>query len=391
MSEKADNEPPRFLYVVNEAHFFLSHRLPMARAARSLGYEIHVAAPTDHVWAPANFNVRELTDAGFHYHPIPLVRRGQNPVEDLVTFAALWRLYRRVRPTLVHNMTIKPVIYGGLAARLLRVPAVVSLVTGLGHIFIADGVRAALLRRTVLEAYRQALRHSNARVVFQNPNDRDIFVDTGVAERAQTCVIRGSGVALDAFVPTDEPPTPITVILPARLIWEKGVAEFVAAARELRSRSSVLRFVLVGDTQASNPRSVPASQLEVWVDEGIIEWWGRCTDMPAVYAKAHIVCLPSRYGEGVPKALMEAAACSRPIVTTDIPGCREVVRHGENGLLVPPGDVDALISALATLSLEPALRRQFGQRARQIAVSQFSEESVERQTLAVYSELLGPP
>lgn len=379
----------KLLYIVNESYFFMSHRLPIARAARAAGYQVHVAAPEDHVWAPEGFTVQALSDAGFAFHPIPLSRRGTNPWQEARTLIALWRLIRGLRPELVHLLTIKPLLYGGLAARLLGVPGVVAAVTGLGQVFVSSGATAGLLRGLAVMAYRVATGHPNGRVIVQNAGDMETLARSGAVKPERMVLIRGSGVSLSAFAPSPEPDGPPLVILPARMIWEKGVAEFVAAARLLRARGVEARFALVGDSKASNPRAVPQPTLEKWSREGGVEWWGRRTDMARVFAAAHIVCLPSTYGEGVPKVLIEAAACGRPIVACDIPGAREITREGENGLLVPPGDTEALAAALARLIENSDLRRRFGARGRELVEAGFSEDRVVRATLEVYRALEG--
>ena len=379
----------KLLYIVNESYFFMSHRLPIARAARAAGYQVHVAAPEDHVWAPEGFTVQALRDAGFAFHPIPLLRRGTNPWQEARTLIALWRLIRGLRPELVHLLTIKPLLYGGLAARLLGVPGVVAAVTGLGQVFVSSGATAGLLRRLAVMAYRVATGHPNGRVIVQNAGDMETLARSGAVKPERMVLIRGSGVSLSAFAPSPEPDGPPLVILPARMIWEKGVAEFVEAARLLRARGVEARFALVGDSKASNPRAVPQPTLEKWSREGGVEWWGRRTDMARVFAGAHVVCLPSTYGEGVPKVLIEAAACGRPIVACDIPGCREITHQGENGLLVPPGDTEALAAALARLIENSDLRRRFGARGRELVEAGFSEDRVVTATLEVYRALEG--
>jgi len=381
--------PQRILYVVNEAHFFLSHREPIARAMRERGFEVHVAAPGDHVWAPDGFAVADLEAHGFRFHEIPLNRRGLNPLEDARTFLALCGLYRRLRPALVHHLTIKPVLYGGIAARLTGVPAMVSAITGRGHVFSGRGPLVAALRAAALVGYRIATRHRNCRIVVQNPEDAEALVSAGAAPADRMTLIRGAGVAADRFVATPEcQDGPPVVVLPARLIWEKGIGELVAAARLLQAECVPARFALIGKTHPSNPRAVPQVLLEQWHAEGLVEWWGRREDMPEVFRQVHVVCLPSTYGEGIPKVLIEAAAAGRPVVTTDIPGCRDIVRDGANGLLVPPGDVPALAAALRRLLTDPDLRRRMGSAGRAVFEADFTEEQVVARTLEIYDALL---
>jgi len=380
-------EQPILLFVVNEAYFFVSHRLPIALEAQRQGYDVHIAAPADNVWAPENYSVTELTKLGLTFHEIPISRRGTKPMQELQTFLALLRLYRRLRPDIVHHLTIKPNIYGGVAARLTGVPSVVYAITGLGQMFVATEGPLRFLRPIVLSLMRVAFGHGNARVIVQNTSDRAFLVDNGVVDMDATVLIQGSGVDLALFHPTPEPEGAPMVILPSRLIWEKGIQEFVDAARQLRNEGVVARFALVGNTHPSNPRAVPEETLRGWAEEGVVEWWGRREDMPQVMADCHIVCLPSKYGEGVPKVLLEAAAAGRPVAATDTPACREVVEDGVEGLLVPAADSSALAAALRRLIESPVERKTMGRSARSKAEASFAIISIVQTTLGLYSDL----
>lgn len=371
----------RLLYLFNDAPFFLSHRLPVARAAAATGYDVHVATPP----SPA---AAGLARYGLTHHPIALTRRGVNPAGQLASLAAIVRLYHRLRPDLIEHATIKPVLYGGLAARVLRRPAVVSWMTGLGFVFISQGARAALVRRAVAAGYRAALRRPGSWVIFENPDDRDLFATRGLTDPGRTRLIRGAGVDMSLFHPTPEEPGVPVVVLAARMLRDKGVVEFVEAARTLRSSGARAKFVLAGAADPDNPAGLPEAQLRTWHDEGSIEWWGQRDDMADVLRRAHIVCLPS-YREGLPKVLVEAAASGRAIVATDAPGCREVVRHEWNGLLVPVRNALALAQAIGRLLADPAERERMGARGRERVEEQFSERYVIQQTLAVYAEAAG--
>jgi glycosyltransferase involved in cell wall biosynthesis len=370
----------RLLYLVNDPAFFLSHRLPLAQKALRCGYDVHVATPEGK-------GVERIKREGFEFHEIPLLRKSTNAWNEINTVRALFKLYSELRPDIVHHVTIKPVLYGGLAARLAQVPAVVSAVTGLGYVFLAEGLRASLLRAGVKRAYRLALNHRNSRVIFQNPDDRLEFLRNDLVDEAKTVIIKGSGVDMERFVPQPEPEGTPLILLASRMLSDKGILEFVEAARIIRQEGIKARFVLVGDTDLGNPAGVPVETLKEWGREGIVEWWGRKKDMEKVFSQAHIVCLPS-YREGVPKVLIEAAACGKPIVTTDVPGCREIVKHELNGLLVPVKDGIELARALKTLIQKADLRRQLGQNGRKLAVADFSEEQVIHETLSVYDDLL---
>jgi glycosyltransferase involved in cell wall biosynthesis len=328
---------------------------------------------------------------GFNVHPFPIERSGISPWTELPTVMALVRLYRSLSPQVVHHVSLKAVLYGTLAARITGVPAVVNALTGLGYVYSNAGLKARVLRFMISALGRTALNHPRARFIFQHPEDRDAFVRVGLVEPGKTVVIRGSGVDPSVFLITAEERGIPLVILPARMLWPKGVSEFVEAARQLKAQGIPVRMALVGSTDPANLEAVPEAQLRDWVQEGMVEWWGHRDDMPAVIASSSVVTLPSTYGEGVPKVLIEAAACGRAIVTTDMPGCREIVRHGLNGLLVPPRDSSALAAALTRLVTDQALRTAFGRAGRALVEEEFDAKHVVKQTLSVYAEVLGDP
>ena len=371
------------LIVVNAEWYFWSHRLSFARTLRDHGCQVTIAAAVERGYQQA------IEKEGFRFIPLQLQRRSFNPRRELASLFELVRLYRKERPALVHHITIKPVLYGSLAAKVAGVPAVINTIPGLGYLFLQTGLRGSILRCGALAAYRLALSGKHLKVIMQNPDDLQIFVSAKVVPIERVILIRGSGVNIHEFVPSPEPPGPPVVLLAARLLWDKGVGELVEASRLLKQNSVECRVVIVGEPDPENPNSIPTESLNGWQKEGIIEWWGLRDDMPSVLRMANIVALPSYYPEGVPKILIEAAASGRPIVTTDTPGCREIVRHGENGFLVPTQDPIALAGALHTLLNDTALRMKMGSRGREIAVAEFSEERVIKETLAVYRELLG--
>jgi glycosyltransferase involved in cell wall biosynthesis len=369
------------LFVANRAEFFYSHRMPIAHAAQERGLEVHVATPRDPY-------VPNLKEEGLVWHELKLKGKSLNPIQELRTLTHLVRLYREVQPVLVHHIAFKGVLYGGMAARLAGVPNVVNAFTGLGHLFSSDTLKVRLVRWFVLQVSRFSFGHSRSRTIFQNPDNIDEFVGRGLLDPNKVRLIKGSGVDIKTFNPTSEKDGPPIVILASRLVWDKGIAEFVEAARKLRRDGVKARFALVGKSDPLNPNAVSEEQLEKWNERGAVEWWGFQEDMPAVFSDVHVVCLPSYYREGVPKVLIEAAACERSIVTTDMPGCREIVRDGENGLLVPPKNPDALAEALRELIDSPERRRSMGARGRQIVKNEFSIEQVVRETMKVYDELL---
>lgn len=375
-------KPAKLLYVVNIPRFFVSHRLPLALAALADGFDVQVAAS-----ASDPESAERIAAAGLPFHPLPLSQHGLNPLGELRTIIALQRLYTRLEPDLLHHISIKPVIYGGIAAKLSRRRAVIQAMSGLGYLHVSEERRDRLLEALSRPAFRLALSGAGTRMIFQNPDDRLVFVNRGLIPENRTTVIRGSGVDEREFAPRPEDTARLPVVLFAgRLLWEKGVGEFVEVARRLMGRA---RFRVVGYEERTSPSNVPAARLQSWHDAGIIEWRGQRDDMAQVFGDCNIVCLPSTYGEGVPKVLIEAAACGRACVTTDTPGCREIVRHGVNGLLVPPKDIDALGDAVRQLIDDPELRQSYGLRGREIALQEFTLRQVVEETIALYRSLLG--
>lgn len=376
----------RVLIVEGHPKYFVSHRLPWARAARDAGYEMHVTALK-------TGNGDLVRDHGFSYHNIAERERGANPVTELNFVCRLYQLLRSLEPDLVHFITLRSILYGILPARWARVPAVLNSVTGLGFLFSDDAWSVRLLRTGIMQFLRIALRHPNQLTTFQNPDDAEIFVSRNVVPEERTAVTPGSGVDPERFSCADEPPhengqAPV-VMLPTRLLWHKGVAEFVDAAQRLQDAGVEARFALVGETDPENPGAVPQDQLETWENGGPVEWWGyqEPSEMPSVLQEAHIVCLPSYYREGVPKVLIEAASCGQPIVTTDVPGCREIVSHEETGFLVPPNDSKALAHRVQQLLTDPGLRREMGAAGRARVEEHFTAAQVAETVTNAYDRL----
>lgn len=374
---------PRLLFLVNNPAFFLSHRLPIALGAREAGYEVHVATMD----GPSVAVIREH---GFTHHVVPMTRSGREPVAELRSLYAFWRLMRRLKPDLVHAVTIKPVLYGGIAARLAGVPAYVAAVSGLGFIFMRKEKGPDFLRLAATLLYRIALGHRNSRVIFQNQSDREELRHAGVVQPGQAVMIRGSGVDLSAYAPMPEPEGPPVAIMVSRLLRDKGVLEFVEAARLAAGHPCGLRWVLVGAPDPGNPASITESEFRAWQLEGVVECLGERADVAELYQQAHIAVLPS-YREGLPRSLVEAAACGRAVVTTDVPGCRDAIEPGVTGILVPVRDARALADAVISLAEDPAWRRGLGEAGRRLAVQAFDIKKVVQAHLAVYAQLLDEP
>ncbi|MDE2108036.1 MAG: glycosyltransferase family 4 protein [Gammaproteobacteria bacterium] len=370
---------PRLLFFENNPAYFLSHRLPLARAAQGLGFDVQVAS------MPGK-STHAIEAAGFAVHSVRMHRSRMNPLAEWLTLLRIRRLYRELHPDLVYQVTVKPVIYGTLAARSTKLPHVVSVVSGLGYAATRPGIKGWILRHVLFRLYRLALRHPSQKVIFHNRDDRDLFVSKRMVKSADTEVVPGSGVDMEYFSPQAEPEGIPRILFPSRVLRDKGAVEFSGAAASLRAAGVQAQFVIAGGTDPGNPSALSEAQIRRWTAEGIIEWLGHTRDMHALYAQVHIVCLPS-YREGLPKALIEAAACGRPVVTTDVPGCREVLVDGETGLLVPVRDTAALAAALKRLIEDPDLRLRMGNAGRRYVATHFSSAQVIAQTTAIFTAL----
>ncbi len=371
---------PSLLFVVNSARFFRSHRLPLAVEADRRGW-------TAAVVCGANSGEEALEALGVRVITVPLARSGLDPFAEWSLYRRLSQIYRDRRPTIVHHITIKPVIYGSWAAARRRVPVVINAVPGLGWIYTAEGPWSRLRRTFVDLLYRSTRLHRRMHFIFQNEDDRREFVSAIGVPPATTHLVRGSGVDLSEFVPVPEFPGPMTFALVARMLFDKGVGEFVAAARQLKRRHSDWRFLLIGDVDAGNRSSLSAGELRAWQDEGVIEWLGHRDDIAWQMAAAHVICLPS-YREGLPKTLIEAAAAGRPAIASDVPGCREVVRDQVTGLLVPPRTVAPLVDAMSRLGGDAGLRARMGEAARRSIEHGYSVDDVVKETFLVYERAL---
>ncbi|MDE8346390.1 MAG: glycosyltransferase family 4 protein [Acidocella sp.] len=369
------NKAPRTLvFLLTEDWFFASHFWARAKAAKAAGWHVVlVASPSE-----ATARIRET---GIEVVPVDFIRRRLNPVAELLFAFKLARIYRRLRPDVLHHIALKPIVVGGLAARLSGCRKIVNAPVGLGFVFSSDKVLARLLKPLVSIGLRLMLAPPGAITVFENPDDREALAKEGMVHWASTALIRGAGVDIDAFTPGPEPGGAIRVILIARMIREKGVADFVAAARTLRGQAE---FVLVGAPDPGNPNSLSEAELKGWAAEGLVSWLGPRRDVADLLRGAHIAVQPSTYREGLPKSALEAMAAGKPLVATDIPGCREAVVDGQTGFLTPAGDVAALAGAIKTLIDDPARRAAFGQAGRERAVTYFADGVVCAQTLAVY-------
>jgi glycosyltransferase involved in cell wall biosynthesis len=371
----------RIIFVVNCPAFFISHRLPLAIAAKREGYEVHVATMPNYEAST------QITAAGLTHHELPLTRSGRNPLNELLVFTAIYKLFLQLKPTLVHLVTIKPIIYGGLAARLAGVKNVVAAVSGLGFVFIAKGLMASLVRVGVKALYRLAFGKKNLRVIFQNPDDLTSFVEKGIVANEKTVLIRGSGVDLTNYSKIKESTGNLVVIMASRLLRDKGVVEFVGAARKIKQQGGInATFLLVGDVDIDNPATMTVSELEQIREEGYVQILGYSKNISELFASSNIVVLPS-YREGLPRVLVEAAAAGRAVITTDVPGCRDAIEPGISGLLVPVRNAKALALAIQRLLEDEKLRQSMGREGRRLAEKEFSIEKIVQAHLDIYRTL----
>ncbi len=396
---------PRILFLVTEDWYFLSHRLPLARAARDAGAEVVVATRY-------STHQEKITAEGFKTIPLSWDRGSHNPLKEALSVLRLAALYYQWRPDIVHHVAMKPILLGSLAARIIGWlgvrPRLVNAVTGLGYFFIGPSIshspnlgrsfpnnssiplrtgRGSLLRYFVHAILRLTLGGPRTTVIVQNEDDSATLRHHGLLNHSRIKLIRGSGVDLKEFPQLPAPRGPLVAALVARMLSDKGIRETVEAAWILKRQGVDLKIWLVGPTDPANPAAIPQEKLQEWDAEGIVKWVGPRKDIVAIWSEAAIAVLPS-YREGLPKALLEAASCGRPLVATDAPGCREICRDQETGLLVPIGDAQALAQALAALAKDEDLRLRLGRAAREVVEQEFSAEKVVRQTMALYRELL---
>jgi len=367
----------KLLFVVTEDWYFVSHRLPLAIAALNQGYEVVVAAREGK-------SADVIRGAGIRLAPLQLSRRMGNPLAEVLM---LWHLYRQERPDLVHHVALKPVMFGALARLLAGVPAQVNAVAGLGWLFTTSRRLVRLIRPLIRRILAALLDRPSSITIVQNPEDFAVLNNAGIRKQ-RLCLIPGAGVDTVSFHPAPVPEGQVCIMLVSRMLRDKGVGEFVEAASILAGKGVKARFILVGDPDSANPASIPESVLRDWHGKNGVEWWGRREDMAKVWQSAHIACLPS-YREGMPKSLLEASACGLPIVTTDVPGCRDVVNDGVEGLLVPARDAAALAAAIGWLIDDAQERSRMGENSRARAIGEFSQEKIIARTLAVYGEVLG--
>ena len=371
--------PQRIAYIVTEDWYFLSHRLPMARAARAAGFDVHVLCRVD-------AGAEAIRSEGFTLHPLGWSRGSVSPAGNARAVAEIAGVLGRIRPDIVHNIAMKPALLGSLAALRRPATAVVSSITGVGSAFLSGSLEGRIARAALGRSLTLLLNRARARAIVQNPDDAAMLEGLGVRP-GNIALIAGSGVDTEILRPSPEPPLPVRAAFVGRMLEDKGVRTLIAAHRLLRQRGVPLELVLAGEPDPENPTSIARDELARWANEPGVTWAGHVTDIAALWLSCHIAVLPSRR-EGLPKSLLEAAAAGRPMVASDVPGCREVVRHDETGLLAQVGNPEAFAAALTRLAGDAALRSRLGDAARNLAVTRFSARAVGEQTVALYQSLL---
>jgi glycosyltransferase involved in cell wall biosynthesis len=381
------------VFIVNTAAFFVSHRLPIALEAMRRGYHVELITGRAGSAAMDAAAAAALADSGITHTEVGFTSAGMNPVTEALSIVQLVHSLRRIRPDILHCTTPKGIMYGGLAARLAGVPSLVLAQSGMGYAFTSTGKVSLLrgvLKSIITHLARIAYGHPNMRVIVQNHDDRQSLVEAGYASPAQITLIPGSGVNLPDYIGADIGAKQPVILFPARMLIDKGVVECVEAATRLKAVAPHWKFILAGTADHANPSCIDPAQMKIWHGEGVINWLGYVSDMLPLYARAAIVCLPS-YREGMPKALLEAAAAGCAVVTTDTVGCREAIIPGQTGDLVPVRDSDALCTALLGLITDEARRVRYAKAGRALAIERYGIEAVVEATWAVYQSVLGGP
>ena len=370
----------RILYLVSEDWYFCSHRLPLAIAAQRAGYEVIVVTKV----SKCEDVIRK---SGFRLIPVDFRRSADHPFKDLFLLLRLIRIYNKEKPDLCHHVALKAVLMGSIAAYITKTPVIINAFTGLGYVFSSNQKKAGYIRKLIEPLLIFFTNRDNFWSIFQNGSDRQYFLERTKAHNRNCVLIKGSGVNYRQFsLPSADRDVPV-VVLASRMLKDKGVVEFVETGRLFHKDKIKARFVLVGDVDFENPMSVKQHELKAWQAEGAVEWWGYHDDMAKVFQKADIVCLPS-YHEGLPKVLLEAAAAGKPLVATDIPGCREIVKHEVTGLLVPVGDSTALFNTIKRLINDKELRYKLGNAGLELVKREFDINIINSQTIDLYAKAL---
>ena len=371
----------RILFIISEDWYFYSHRLYLAKIAIKLGYQVALLSHFTH-------HRSQIVAEGIETIDWPLNRSSKKVFQEIKAIKRIVSSLRQFQPTIIHAVAMKPVIYSAIACAISGLNKRIFALAGLGFVFTSKKRSAKVFRSLMEFAFKLLFKGNNTRLILQNTEDQSTLLSANVIDKNHIRLIRGAGVDTSLFnlkpMPKDMP----IISLPSRMIWAKGIQDFIDCAKVINKEEKIARFVLVGNPDDQNPDAIPLEQLKSWHSMGIIEWWGHQSDMPKVFHQSTIVCLPTSYGEGLPKSLLEAASCGRPIVAYDVPGCREIVKDGYNGYLVQPKSIDGLVEAIILLINNYKLCVQMGKNGRKLVEKHFTQEKIARETIAVWEEVL---
>jgi glycosyltransferase involved in cell wall biosynthesis len=379
VAREADGHPlKKILFIVSEDWYFVSHRLNLATEAINKGYEVALLS---------KFTIHRdyLNSLGIKIIDWSLERKSKNPLLEIKAIYHIVKAINYYKPSVVHSVALKPILYTAISRIFTNIDGMVLAFGGLGFVFHSKTNYAKFIKFLITPLLRVLFIGDRVRLIIQNDDDMRLLESFKVIRKDNVRVIRGAGVDVNMFTPRHRDNKNYLVILPARMLWDKGVSDFVACAKYCIKHKVNARFALVGDQDIHNPKCIPKRQLKKWVKTGVVEWWGRSDDIVKVYHAADIVCFPS-YHEGLPKSLLEAASCELPIVAYNVSGCREVVEDGKNGILVPFRDEGALLSAVLLLLNDKILRRNMGKCGRKKVLAMFTQEIIFKKTMAVWSE-----
>ena len=376
------NKLKKLIFLINDLNFFYTHRFPIAQSAKKKNFDVLIA-----YGELGGVNIDVFNKNGLRTIMIPMKRGSINIFSDMISCYHIWHLFRKEKPDIVHLVTIKPYLYGGIIARFTRVPNVVSAISGFGALFIHNDIKSKILRFLLYPIYLLAFNHSNQIIIVQNHDDANYLIEQKITVSKKIKLIRGSGVDLENFKYFKEKKGTPTICFTARLLADKGIFEFISAAKLLIKRGVDANFLIAGDLDPKNPRGLNQNDIEKIKMNRFIKFLGHCDDIPLLYSRSNIICLPS-YREGLPKSLIEAAAASRAIVTTDVPGCRDAIIPNKTGLLVPIKNDSALADALQDLVLNSKKREDMGKAGRKLAEKYFSIDIIVNDHIDIYKELL---
>lgn len=366
-----------------EDWYFWSHRRLLALAALDKSYDVYVLTQV-------NDHAKRIRELGFELIPITIERHGKSVIRELKLLYDIIKIYQRIKPDIAHHIAMKPVLYGTLATLFTKSTKVVNTLAGLGYIFASKRFSDKIIASLLIHFFKCLFMLRPVQLIVQNSDDASFLMSKNVCKDKRLTLIRGSGVDLKEYAQSGAADEVPTILFASRLLWQKGLADFVAAAALLRERYPYVRFVIVGEPDEHNSNSVPVKTLKAWVQSGSVEWWGYQSNMPKILSRVKMVVLPSVYGEGVPKILIEAAACGKPVIATDMPGCREIVIHNHNGYLVEAHDPAAIAERISALLDDDGLCQQMGERGRRLVAAEFSIDRVNSETLSLYAKLLAP-